>query len=653
LKKPSDEGELPLRDRLIGLGEHSLRKSYYPELRERAAQLERFRVLLDESQDGILLLETPAWTIVDLNDAGRRAFTGGGAPVPGARMLDVVSPLARPQLEEGLRAAERGAPAPFTLAMPGQAGDRYLELAARLAAFDRRTFLVLAVRDVTQRMEGERALRESEKRFRALFEHAPDAIFLRGPSGQILDANPEACRSLGYTHEELLGMKVFDIDRGARNELQRRAERAVQGPITFPGEHRRRDGTTYPVEVRLTSLKDDGEVSVAVVRDISERVRMEDALRAKERELLQSQKMEAIGQLAGGVAHDFNNLLTAMIGYTELILEGAPPGDPIRDDARELLAAARRAADLTRQLLAFGRKQILLPRVVSLNEIVAGLERMLRRLIAENIALETDLAPDLWPVLADPGQIEQVIVNLAVNARDAMARGGTLRIGTRNLPGEAGRVEICVADTGVGMDADTQARVFEPFFTTKDAGKGTGLGLATVYGIVRQSGGEISVESEKGKGTTFRIALPRTESRAAPDEASAAPARRSAGQGTILVVEDDAGVRKLIISTLQKRGYIVVEAADGAAAERACSVGAPHVDLVLCDVVLPGLGGVELADQLSSLRPGMRVLFMSGYNADEAFHDRLLDPAVGFIAKPFSQDALLEAVELALEPSRR
>jgi PAS domain S-box-containing protein len=647
LKRPSEE--LSLRDRLIGLGERSHRKSYYPELQARAALLERFRVLLDESQDAVLLLEVPGWIVVDLNAAARRCFTGGAPPPPDASVLDVVPAAVRAQLAEGLAAAAAGRAPPFVVATPCDcAAPRDFELAARPATFEGREFLVLVARDVTERAAAERALRASERRFRALFEGAPDAMFLVGAGGEILDANPEASRALGYSRDELTRLRVFDIDAGAAPEFAARRRRIVAGPITFAGEHRRKDGTTFPVEVRLSAMRDGG--SLAVVRDVSERVRMEEALRAKERQLLMSQKMEAIGQLAGGVAHDFNNLLTAMMGYIDLIREHSQPGAAVREDADELLAAARRAADLTRQLLAFGRKQIMQPRLVSVSAIVAGLERMLRRLIAENIALETELAGDVWPEMADPGQLEQVVVNLVDNARDAMPHGGALRIRTRNLAGDPARVELTVADSGVGMDAATRARVFEPFFTTKEPGKGTGLGLATVHGIVLQSGGDVTIESEPGRGAIFRVTLPRAIAGAASAPTpAAARSPRPSGRGTILVVEDDAAVRRLVSRLLARDGYTVLEAGSCAEATRA-SAAAREIDLLLCDAVLPDLDGAEVADRLCAERPGLRVLFMSGYSAGERFHRRLKDPSVRFIGKPFAHDDLLEAVRDALEP---
>ena len=408
---------------------------------------------------------------------------------------------------------------------------------------------------------------------------------------------------------------------------------------------------------------------VGTNQDVTERRRAEEALRQSQERLHLSQRLEAVGQLAGGVAHDFNNLLTAITSYTQLLLEGFAPNDARREDLLEIKKAAERATSLTRQLLAFSRRQVLDPRVVDLNAVVTDLEKMLRRLIGAHIALVTDCSTrrPLPRVRADIAQLEQVIVNLAVNARDAMPDGGTLTIRT----GEArlteadcrdhsdfdvrpGRyVAMTVSDTGIGMDAATQARIFEPFFTTKGPGKGTGLGLATVYGIVKQSGGYIAVTSEPGRGTTFRIYLPaETDSAPVPSEGTGGSDSTPEGSGTILLVEDEMPVRALARRVLEQSGYTVLEAADGLEGARVADAFAGDIDLLLTDVVMPNLGGRGLVERLRPKRPRMAVMFISGYPAGEVDRGGLTSGGATYLEKPFSPRLLRETVRQALEDVR-
>jgi CheY-like chemotaxis protein len=375
-----------------------------------------------------------------------------------------------------------------------------------------------------------------------------------------------------------------------------------------------------------------------------------------------SQRLEAVGQLAGGVAHDFNNLLTAIMSYTQLLLDDTEPDDTRRDDLLEIKKAAERATSLTRQLLAFSRKQVLQPCVLDLNIVVADLEKMLRRLIGEHIALVTDCLPSLARVRADRGQLEQVLVNLAVNARDAMPNGGTLRIRTSNVeltqehwlghpdvePRPGRYVLLSVTDTGIGMDRATQARIFEPFFTTKGPGKGTGLGLATVYGIVKQSGGYIWVYSEPDDGASFRIYLPAVQ--LPVDESTEGGALGAAphGSGTILLVEDESAVRALARRVLEQSGYLVLEAGDGLEAERVAAAHDGSIDLVLTDVVMPNLGGKALVERLRAARPGVNVLFISGYPEGEVEQSGFVGDGASYLEKPFSPQVLREAVRLAI-----
>jgi nitrogen-specific signal transduction histidine kinase/ActR/RegA family two-component response regulator len=388
---------------------------------------------------------------------------------------------------------------------------------------------------------------------------------------------------------------------------------------------------------------------VGTVLDVTERQRLEQQLR-------QAQKMEAVGRLAGGVAHDFNNLLTAILGSADLLLGRLPLDHPERVEAEEIRKAAMWAADLTRQLLAFSRQQVLDPHVFDLSAVVANMDKMLRRLAPADITLRTRLAPDLGAVRADPGQIEQVIMNLAVNACDAMPGGGTLTIETANVelgtghaPVHPGRyVVLTVSDTGMGMSATTQAHVFEPFFTTKERGKGTGLGLSTVYGIVKQSEGYVVLESEPGRGTTFRVYLPAVD---APVEAVAAgPARTESlrGEETVLVVEDQEPVRRLACKVLEREGYSVLAAADGPEALRVAAHHAGTIHILVTDVVMPGMSGREVEQRLAAERPEMRVLYLSGYADASIVRDGVLEPGLAFLQKPFTPETLARRVREVL-----
>jgi len=385
------------------------------------------------------------------------------------------------------------------------------------------------------------------------------------------------------------------------------------------------------------------------------------AQRQLEEQLRQSQKMEAVGQLAGGIAHDFNNLLTAILGSTQLLLHNTPSGDPRREDAEEIRHAGLRAAELTRQLLAFSRRQVLAPKVLDVNSVVAHMDRMLRRLLGEDVELATSLDPAAGAVNADPGQLEQVLLNLAVNARDAMPGGGRLSIETTRVTLHDEHVErrhrmpagdyvcLAVADTGVGMDETTQAHLFEPFFTTKEVGKGTGLGLATVYGIVKQSGGYIWVYSEAGHGTTVKVYLPRVPGVAEAPAPASEPQQVRGGDETVLLVEDAAPVRTLARRSLEARGYRVLDAADGPSALELSTRHAGGIAILVTDVVMPGMSGRELAERLAPARPSMKVLYTSGYTDDAMVRQGVLNAGVAFLQKPFVPDTLARKVREVLD----
>ena len=503
-----------------------------------------------------------------------------------------------------------------------------------------------------------RGLQASEERGRLLIEGARDyAMFLVGADGIVISWNDGAERIFGWTPAEAIGAHVdtvFPVQRGATPASEQLGWAARDGRYEEEGWKARRDGTQFwGLAVTTTLRHPDGSVRAftRVVRDLTERRRLEDQLR-------QSQKMEAIGQLAGGVAHDFNNLLTVINGFSELLAAELPEAHHGQASVQAIREAGQRAAGLTRQLLAFSRKAIVEPRVVDLNDVVEGTSRMLRRLIGEDIAMELTLAPAVGYVRADPGQLEQVLVNLVVNARDAMPSGGRLTIATRDVtaPADAaapdGRwVELSIADTGVGMSEEVRQRCFEPFFTTKGTGKGTGLGLSTVYGFVTQAGGRVSLESTPGAGTTFRVLFPRIASRGStgPD---ADPEALPKGHEVILLVEDEDGVRTMTRRILVRLGYDVLAAGDAASAIELATAREGRVDLLLTDVVMPNGGGRVVAEALRERWPSIPVLYMSGYLDDavlrhgiETAHDRLLQ-------KPFTMPALARRVREVLDAAR-
>lgn len=513
-------------------------------------------------------------------------------------------------------------------------------------------------RDISERKSAEEALRISEERFRAVFESTTDCILVVDSEYSYLYANQAAIDHVGMTADKFVGRTMFDALSHLPDFLQLwmdRVDEAIATGRVFRVEDTSLIGSreVWSESVISPLRNDSGEVyAVAVVyRDITERRHLEEQLR-------QSQKMEAIGLLAGGVAHDFNNLLTAIGGYSELTLRRLREDDPLRTNVEEIKRAGERAASLTGQLLAFSRRQVLQPKVLDLNAVVGGVEKMLRRLIGADIDLVTDLDASLGTVSADPGQIEQVIMNLAVNARDAMPHGGTLTIHTANVhrssqqtdPRPAySHVVLSVADTGTGIDEEKRERIFEPFFTTKEAGKGTGLGLSTVYGIVAQSDGEVEVSSEPGKGATFSVYLPCVADKPSEVEHPQHITEDLHGSETVLLAEDEDMVRKLANDVLVSYGYRVLGAESGDTALAVCERHKEPIDVLLTDIVMRGMSGPELANRVRKKRPDIKVIYMSGYTDDTPFQRGAADEQTPFIAKPFAPDELARKVREVLE----
>jgi two-component system, cell cycle sensor histidine kinase and response regulator CckA len=530
--------------------------------------------------------------------------------------------------------------------------------------------LRVALEMALHKHETERRLRESEQRLATTLTSIGDAVIATDAEGRITFLNPVAEALTKWPSAEAQGERldtVFHIvDAVTRLAPDGPIARALrEDRIVSIGDRMlllAKDGTEVPIDDSAAPIRNErGELlgGVLVFRDISERQRAAASLRAAEEQLRQAQKMEAIGRLAGGVAHDINNMMTVVLGYADLLLGQLDPADPTHGMISEIKRAADRSAGITRQLLAFGRRQILQPAVVDLNKLVGGLSKILAQLLGAHIEVRFNLDPQAWPVLADPGQIDQVILNLCLNARDAMLDGGVLTIETGHVTlGEANTLEmtdvapgeyviLSVSDTGVGMDAATRSHVFEPFFTTKATGEGTGLGLATVYGIVKQSRGHIYVSSEPQEGTTFTVYLPKAEGASAgtPTDETAAPR----GRESVLLVDDDAGVRSVSAAILRRHGYSVVEAGNGAEALLLCQADARRFDLLLTDAIMPNLSGRALADRLKMQRPGLRVLFMSGYTEDRILRQRVRDAADAFIQKPFAGSELARRVREVLD----
>jgi PAS domain S-box-containing protein len=624
---------------------------------ERRDSEERYRAIVEAEPQCVMVL-APDGSLMDMNPAGLRMIEADSlAQVRGKDVLQLVAPSHREAFRELHRRAMAGGSGTLEFEIIGlKGGRRWLEThAVPLRGADGQVTGLLGITgDITERRRADDELRRSETRYRSLVRGALYGIYRSTIDGQLLEANPALVAMLGYqSEEELLSVdwsrQVYqDPEERVRLVQEYRDANQIDGA---EAHWKKKDGT--PVNVRLSGrvMRNPAGSPVGyemMVEDVS-------AQRELEEEFRQAQKMEAVGQLAGGVAHDFNNLLTAILGSADLLLMDLPQEDPRREDLMAIRDAGERAATLTRQLLAFSRRQVLQPRVIGLNQVVGGMGKLLPRIIGEDIRLDLALAPDLASVSADPGQIEQVILNLAVNARDAMPDGGRLTIATANADLDAAftarnptvqpgaYVRLSVIDTGQGMDEGTLARVFEPFFTTKGPGKGTGLGLATVYGIVKQSGGYIFVRSRPHEGATFDVYLPAMPRSAADRGGAPAPARSGQGSETILLAEDDAAVRSLARRALEQYGYRVLEAANGQEALDLMRRHQAEIALLLTDIVMPEMGGRRSAEHMLQTWPGLKVLYMSGYAGPDQPDGRAM------MQKPFTPESLARKVREVLD----
>jgi PAS domain S-box-containing protein len=620
----------------------------------------RYRRLFETAQDGILILDAKSGLITDVNpflttllDYSRDDFLGKTLWDIGACKQIQESKTAFRELQSNQYIRYENLP------LETRSGRRVnVEFVSNVYEESGKSVIQCNIRDITARKLSEDALRRSEERFSKAFRNNPLAITISTESeGRYLDVNEAFLDLLGYQRKEVVGRTAADLEFWAepldRGEMIRQLERDEK-VAKHQMRYRTAKGKIREAEVSAESIEVDGKRCVlAITRDVTEVMQLEAQLR-------QAQKMEAVGRLAGGIAHDFNNILGIIIGYSDLSLGLIAPGDPVKRYVSGTKQAAKRAALLTKQLLAFSRKQVVFPRTLDLNEVVRNTTDMFLRLVGEDIAVEFHSTAPLGSIKADLGQVEQVLMNLVVNARDAMPSGGRIMIETREAELDENYVSqhqeahvghyvvLAVSDTGCGMDQTIQSQIFEPFFTTKGVGHGTGLGLSTVYGIVKQSEGNILVYSEPGKGTTFKVYFPRVSETTEELVLSKDEAEPRGGSETILVVEDDKDLRKLTVRLLLDAGYRVLEAKDGESALRIMATSGAGIDLLLTDVIMPETSGPELAKQAEEGHPMTRSLFMSGYSGDMIKRHGLLIQEDSFLEKPFTRRSLLTKVYAAL-----
>ena len=621
---------------------------------------ERFRLLFSSISDVVLVHpfheDGSPERFIEVNEAACRRLGYSREELLRMSTEDIDAPEGLPPIPQAMKRLKAEGVARWEGMHVTKDGRKIpVEISNRLFQMDGTPMILATIVDVSERKAAERAFREHEETLHALLNATTDLAFLVSAAGQLLAGNDAFARTAGATHAgELAGQVVWQMERLPLDDrVREQAARVVRSGSPTRLETQK-DSSVFDVGIfPIPDQSGETHRLAFFLRDVTSSRHMEDQLR-------QAQKMEAVGRLAGGIAHDFNNLITVIRGFSELALGELPSDSRMAGDIAQVKSAAERAAELTSRLLTFSRKQVLQPRVVDLASLIAGIEAMLRRVIGEDVDISTACTPDTGRIMADPGQIEQVLMNLAVNARDAMPRGGALRIETSNhaatghpgsqLPGLSAGEYVClrVSDTGHGMDRDTLTRIFEPFFTTKEPGKGTGMGLSTVYGIVSQSGGHIYCTSAPDEGTVFTILFPRLlgpAREAAPSEPTAATA---GGTERILLVEDEPAVRHYARRVLEKGGYTVREAPS---AERAMDIASrdPGFSLLLTDVVMPGMGGSDLAARLTALHPSVRTLFISGYTQQALESRGTLSGEVALLRKPFDENALLAAVRRVLD----
>jgi two-component system, cell cycle sensor histidine kinase and response regulator CckA len=633
-----------------------------------AASERRFRSLVQNSSDLVTIL-APDGTILYASDSAERIVGYAPGDLVGSSLLSYLDgggvQTVRGLLQKGNGQSNGSGPIEFCLRRADGSPVWLEAVGTNLLTDATIRGIVLNARDVSERKRADRALRESEERYRDLFDNASDLVCMGTPDGSLLYVNQAWQEGTGYGEAEVGRMQLLDlVHPDSRVYYMQVLERVLNGErldhvelVFVP-----KVGTPITVEGNLSCTFKDGLPAVVrgIYRDITERKRVEEHLRRAER-------MQAAGKLAGGVAHEVNNMMTGVIGFSEFLLRSLDDEDPRRGDVQEIIKAGTRAADVTRQLLAFTRQQFLQPQVLEVNTVVSDMEKMLRRSLGEDHVLELQLSPDAGQLRADRGQLEQVLINLVLNARDAITHHGRVSIQTApavwdevyaqrhggvDLP-LGHYVMLAVSDSGCGMEAEVQARIFEPFFTTKAIGQGTGLGLSTVYGIVKQSGGYVWVYSEPGEGSVFKIYLPSAQ----PEHPSQPPREKQeppkGGSETILVIEDEDVVRNLACRGLRDHGYSVVEALNGAQALQYIQEHRGTVDLVISDVVMPEMGGRELGQSLARIEPDLPVLFMSGYTGEDVVQRGLLDPDAPFQQKPFTPAGLAVKVRAMLDQHHR
>jgi two-component system, cell cycle sensor histidine kinase and response regulator CckA len=635
------------------------------ERRSKDAAIQRQAMLIEQANEAIFVWDTETG-ILEWNKGCERLYGYTREEMVGRFAMDVLKsdlPFTNVEFLELLKANREWSGEVKQVTKDGRAvyGDnRY-----QLIDFEGRKVVLQTNRDTTTNRKSEEALKRSESRYRHLFENNPYPMWVYDAETlRFLAVNNAAVYRYGYSKDEFLAMTILDIRPDEEVSRARERAKSTMAAIdtTENWHHRKKDGSVIKVEITSHALDWEGRKSrLVLAHDITERLAAQEALRASEEQLRQSQKLESIGILAGGMAHDFNNMLTAINGYSDLILRKIDKESPIRKNVEEIKKAGERSAELTGQLLAFSRRQILQPKVLDLNETIKETTSLIRRLIGEDIQIVKNLEPELWRIEADPGQIAQVLMNLAVNSRDAMPGGGSLMIETSNVvldkeyasrhidvaPGPF--VMLAVSDTGLGMDEQTRRRVFEPFFTTKPVGRGTGLGLSTVYGIVKQSGGNIWVYSEPGQGTTFKIYLPQAKMMAAVPDLESSQREMHIGSETILLVEDEESVRGLAREILESCGYTVIEASDGAEALEKFAPVCDTVAMLITDVIMPKMGGRELSERLKKSCPDIKILFTSGYTDDAVLRHGITDAGANFLQKPFTYKSLARTVRSMLD----